>query len=720
MRRILFSLFIITCSFTAFSQDGMISVSDIWTYYKFYAAGIDDLRSMNDGMHYTINDGDTAVVKYEYATGNKNGNVFSTNQTGGAVESFVNYAFNDDETAILLTTDMQKRYRWATYDENYVYDFKTKKTVKLSDKGKQMYAYFAPKGNKIAYVIDNNLFCKDLNTNTEIQITSDGKWNSIINGGSDWVYEEEFELVRAFEWSPDGNKIAYYKFNESDVPEFDMMTYRGELYPQNYEFKYPKVGEKNSTIELYIYDLTTKKSQKVNITKDYEYIPRIKWTYDGASLCVFTMNRLQNDLELFLADPATGNTKSMFQETAKCYLEINNDLTFLPDNKTFIWKSEKDGWYHLYQYDMSGKLINQITKGNWDVTEFKGYDEATKTIYYMGTQASIFESNLYSVSLDGKKTNKITTKSGMNTVDFSEGFKYYINTNSSMMVPDYISICDNKGKEIRMLEDNKPLLDYIKTLKVKKPEYFTFTTSDGVSLNGYMIKPYNFDETKKYPVFMTLYGGPGSQEVIEGYDGFNMMWHQMLAQKGYIIVCVDNRGTGARGTDFRTITYGQLGKYETDDQIEAAKWLAKQKYVDGSRIGIWGWSYGGYMSSLCITRGADAFKMAIAVAPVTNWKFYDNIYTERYMGTLQTNPNGFDDNAPMAYANQLKGNYLLIHGTGDDNVHFQNSIELINALVKNNKQFDMMIYPDRNHSIYGGSTRFHLYTLMTNYVLENL
>ncbi len=702
------------------AQDGMITLEDIFLNGQYSAKGIDDLRSMNDGQHYTINEDGQAIVKYEYATGNKNGDIFNVAQTNGAVQSFMDYALNDDESAVLLTVDQVKRYRWATYDENYVFDLKSKKTIKLSDRGKQMYADFAPAGNKIAYVIDNNLYYKDLNNNTEYQVTSDGKWKSIINGGSDWVYEEEFVVTRAFEWSPDGNYIAYYRFDETEVPEFDMMTYKGNLYPENYEFKYPKVGEKNSKVDIYIYDLKSQKAQKVIIGKSYEYIPRIKWTNDGKNLCVFTLNRLQNDLELFLANPVTGNTTSMLRETSATYLEINDDLTFLPDNQTFIWRSETDGWNHLYLYDLSGKLIHQITKGDWDVDGMKGYDAATQTIYYMSTEASIFERHLYSVALDGTKKKKITAGRGSNFVDFSKGYQYFINTNSSMLVPYYITLCDNSGKVIRVLQDNKKLNEKIEGLKIKKPEYFKFTTSEGVSLNGYMIKPADFDAKKKYPVFMTLYGGPGSQEVIEGYDATQMLWHEMLAQKGYIIVCVDNRGTGARGRDFRTITYKQLGKYETDDQIEAAKWLAKQSYIDGSRIGIWGWSYGGYMSSLCITRGADVFKMAIAVAPVTNWKFYDSVYTERYMGTPETNPTGFDANAPMAYADLLKGKYLLVHGTGDDNVHFQNSIEWINALISNNKQFDMMIYPDRNHSIRGGNTRYHLYTLLTDFVLENL
>jgi len=718
MKKLILIAFVGICM--AAQAQTTISVEDLWSTYRFYPSGIDDLRSMNDGLHYTLNAEGTAIVQYDYASGKKIGDIFNINQTQGAVTQFMEYKFNDDETSVLLTTSMTPRYRHATFDENYVYDLKAKKTTRLSEKGLQMYADFAPKGNQIAYVIDNNMYYKDLNTGTEVQLTDDGRLNAIINGGSDWVYEEEFVLVRSFEWSPDGNMIAYYKFDETEVQQFDMMTYMGELYPKNYEFKYPKVGEQNSKVGIYIYNLTTKQTQKVNIEKPYEYIPRIKWNNDGSSLIVYTMNRLQNDLELFIVNPTTGSSKTFFSETATYYLEINDDLTFLADNKTFIWKSEQDGFYHLYLYNMEGKLINQITKGNFEVTAVLGVDEANKLVYYMSTEESLFERHLYAVQLDGKKKQKITSRAGSNSVDFSKGFKYFINTNSTFMQPNYISLCNSSGKEIRVLEDNKDLQDDVNKLDIKAPEFFSFTTSEGISLNGYMIKPANFDASKKYPVFMTLYGGPGSQEVLQGFDGFNMMWHQMLAQKGYIIVCVDNRGTGGRGRDFRQVTYKQLGKYETDDQIEAAKWLAGQSYVDGTRIGIWGWSYGGYMSGLCITRGADYFKTAIAVAPVTNWKYYDNIYTERYMGTLQSNPTGFDSNAPMAYADKLKGNFLLVHGTGDDNVHFQNSVELINALVRNNKQFDLMVYPDRNHGIYGGKTRLHLYNLMTNYILENL
>ena len=697
-----------------------ISLEDIWLKNRFYQKGIDDIRSMADGSHYTVNEEGKAIVKYEYETGKKMGSVFSVNQTGGAVSQFSDYKFNDNETAVLLTTMSKPRYRNAAYEENYVFNLKSQKTTRLSERGLQMYATFAPVGNNVAYVVDNNLFYKDLESNDELQVTTDGKWNSIINGGSDWVYEEEFTLVRAFEWSPDGNMLAYFKFDESDVPEFDMTTYKGQLYPQNYSFKYPKVGEKNSKVEIYVYNLTTKKTQKINITKSYEYIPRIKWTNDSKGLVVFTLNRLQNDLELFMAEPASGVCRPFFHETDKYYLDINDDLTFLNDNKSFIWKSEMDGFSHLYLYDMTGKLLNKITSGNFEVSALLGVDEKNKLVYYMSNESSLYEQQLYVIQLDGKNKKQLTSRAGSNRVLFSKGFQYFINNNSSFMQPAYITLCNNSGNVVRVLEDNSALQADINGLSIKAPEYISFTTADGVKLNGYIIKPYDFDANKKYPVIMRVYGGPGSLEAKQGYDGFKMMWHQMMAQKGYITVCIDNRGTAGRGRDFRQTTYGQLGKYETDDQIEAAKWLSTLPYIDGSRIGIWGWSYGGYMAGLCITRGADVFKVAVSVAPVTNWKYYDNIYTERYMGTLESNPTGFDANAPMAYADKLKGNYLLIHGTGDDNVHFQNSAEWINALIKNNKQFDLMIYPDRNHGISGGNTRYHLYTLMTDFWMENL
>ncbi|MFN0275735.1 MAG: S9 family peptidase [Chitinophagales bacterium] len=708
-------LFFVTSAI--FPQTGKITLEDIWVNYKFYSQGIYGLNSMNDGLHYTVNTG-TAIEKFEYATGNTAGNIFETSMTNGMVTAIDDYAFNDDETAVMLKTNVEPRYRWATFDENYIYNFSTKTTTKLSERGKQMYADFAPAGNKVAYVFDNNLYYKDLNTNIENSVTSDGKLNSIINGGSDWVYEEEFALIRSFEWSPDGNKIAYYRFDETEVPEFYMTTFKGELYPQEYKFKYPKVGEKNSKVEIYIYDLATKSKIKVN-TGSPEYIPRIKWI-DNNRLCVTTMNRLQNDLKLLSADATTGTTSLLLNETSETYIEIKDDLTFLQDNKGFIWSSERDGYNHLYHFDMTGKLVQQITKGNWDVTEFKGYDAVTDNVFFLSAEISPFERHLYCIKLNGKKKEQLTNRKGMNSAEFSEGYKYYISTNTTYTTPEYVTLHDGDGKQIRVLEENYTTKEYLQSLALASHEYFSFKTSKGVSLNGFMLKPRDFDPNKKYPVFMYVYGGPGSQTVLDSYDWVDFGWYNMLTQMGFIVVSVDNRGTGARGRDFRNVTYEQLGKYETDDQIEAAKYLGTLSYIDKERIGIFGWSYGGYMAALCITRGADVFKTAISVAPVSNWKYYDNIYTERYMGTLETNPDGFDANSPTSFADKLKGNYLLVHGTGDDNVHVQNTYEWINALIKNNKQFELMVYPDRNHGIYGGTTRYHLYELMTDFIMENL
>ncbi|MBC8173022.1 MAG: DPP IV N-terminal domain-containing protein, partial [Chitinophagales bacterium] len=445
-----------------FSQSGNITLEDIWVNYRFYSSGIDDLNSMNDGLYYTINNEGKSIDKYEYKTGNKSGELFTVDLANGAITAFEDYEFNDDETAVLLKTNIEPRYRWATFDENYVYDLKSKKTTKLSDKGKQMYADFAPTGNKVAYVIANNLYYNDLNTNTETAITTDGKLNAVINGGSDWVYEEEFALVRSFEWSPDGKKIAYYRFDETEVPDFYMTTFKGQLYPQEYVFKYPKVGEKNSKIEIYIYDLATKQKVKINTT-DPEYIPRIEWI-DNEHVCVTTLNRLQNNLKLLSVDANTGASQILLDEKSETYLEIKDDLTFLEEGKGFIWSSERDGYNHLYLYDMTGKLINQITTGKWDVTEYKGYDRGSKNIYYVSVEDSPFERHLYCIKLTGKDKKKLTAQQGMNAVEWSKGYKYFINTHTTYTSPEYVTLHEATGKEIRVLEENKELRDDLKTI----------------------------------------------------------------------------------------------------------------------------------------------------------------------------------------------------------------------------------------------------------------
>jgi len=432
------------------------------------------------------------------------------------------------------------------------------------------------------------------------------------------------------------------------------------------------------------------------------------------------MNRHQNKLELILVDAKSGMETTILTEESDTYIDIHDNLTFLDDNKSFIWTSEKDGYNHIYHYDISGKLITQVTQGNWDVTEYIGFDPDASLFYYESAEESPMERHLYSIKMNGSKKKKLTEKKGHNGVVFSKGFKYFINYHSDANNPYYITLHNASGKEIRVLESNDPMKKRLKEFQLSPKEFFSFSTSEKVKLNGYMIKPPNFDPSKKYPVMMYVYGGPGAQTVEDSYGGRNYFWFQMLAQQGYIVVSVDNRGTGARGRDFKNCTYQQLGKYETMDQIEAAKWLQKQAYVDGNRIGIWGWSYGGYMSSLCITKGADVFKMAIAVAPVTNWRYYDTIYTERYMRTPQENPDGYDDNSPINHVDKLEGKYLLIHGMADDNVHFQNAVEMSESLIRANKQFDYYAYPNRNHGIYGFNARMHLYTKMTDFIQENL
>jgi dipeptidyl-peptidase-4 len=432
------------------------------------------------------------------------------------------------------------------------------------------------------------------------------------------------------------------------------------------------------------------------------------------------MNRHQNKLEYLLANASNGASRVILTEESKQYIDINDDLTFLKNGKQFILSSENDGYNHIYMYDIGGKLIRQITKGNWEVSSLYGIDEKSGVIYYQSTESSPLRRDVYSIRLDGSNKKRMSVMDGRNDATFSADFSYYILTHSDGKTPPYITLNEKSGDIVRVLEDNGVLRKLLGEYVVSPTAFFEMNTSEGIALNGYMIKPVDFDASKKYPVLMYVYGGPGSQNVTDSWSGLRTMWFNYLAQKGYIIVCVDNRGTGFRGADFKKMTYKQLGKYETADQIEVAKWLAQKSYVDPARIGIWGWSFGGYLSSLCITKGADVFSMAIAVAPVTSWRYYDSIYTERYLQTPQENPTGYDENSPIQFAKNLKGKFLLVHGTADDNVHFQNSVMFSEALIQANKPFEQAYYPNKNHGIYGGNTSLHLYSKMTDFILKNL
>jgi dipeptidyl-peptidase-4 len=717
---IVISLFVFGHLFSQTKKD--VTLEDIWENHTFSVETIDRLKSMNDGINYTVIDSiekGEGIVKYSYVDKKKQKLIVNASELIYQ-DSLINideYEFSADETKLLIASEQESIYRHSSKSHYYIYDLKTKSLSKLTNGSKQMYATFSPSANKVAFVKDNNLYYKDLANNKEVQITSDGKKNEIINGASDWVYEEELVLVKSFKWSPDGNKIAYYRFDETEVKEWLIKMY-GNLYPEEDRFKYPKAGEENSKVAIYFYDLQSTKIIKANIGENHEYISRINWTNDAKNVAIQTLNRHQNDLNIHLTNAITGESKIIYNEQNETYVEVPT-TDFLASKNQFIITSEKDGFNHIYLYDVSGKLINQITKGDWDVTSYYGVDEKNGLLYYQSAEISPIDRQVYSVKLNGSSKKQLSKMKGTNYADFSSSFKYFINYHTAANTPKYITLNDNKGKVKSVLEENISLKKEIEKVNISKKEFFTIKVN-GNELNAWKILPQNFDPTKKHPVFMYVYGGPGANTVNDSWAGSNYFWFQLLASKGYIVVSVDNRGTGARGEAFKKITYKQLGKYETEDQIASAKYLATLPYVDGSRIGIFGWSYGGYMSSLCITKGADIFKTAIAVAPVTNWRYYDNIYTERYMQTPQENADGYDDNSPINHVEKLKGNYLLIHGMADDNVHYQNAVEMTTALVKANKQFTQMAYPNKNHGIYGGNTRLHLYYLMTNFILKNL
>jgi len=697
-----------------------ITLKDIYKKGAFRERSVYGIRSMNDGEHFTTLERGKKITRYSFKSGETIETLFTATDDNFNIRA---YEFSADESKILLAVNAEYIYRRSFTADYYIYDIQSKELKKLSEKGRQMFAAFSPDASKVGFVRDNNIYIKDLSSDEEKQITFDGKFNHIINGGTDWVYEEEFAFTRAFFWSPNSDKIAYYKFDESEVPVFNMTKYNNELYPENYAYKYPKAGEKNSVVSIHVYNLNTANTNTMDVGKETDqYIPRIKWTPKNNQLVIIRENRLQNHIEILLANTENGTSKVIYEERNKYYIERIDDsyMTMTDDGKHFIINSEKDGWNHLYLYDINGKFINQITKGEWDVTDFIGLDSKSNTIYYQSAEESPLHRAVYSIKTDGSKKKKLSEKKGNNRTVFSKGFKYYINYYSNSKTPRYITLHNKRGKLIRILEDNEKLKQTVKEYNFTPVEFLTINTpSSKWDLNAFMIKPPNFDPDKQYPMFMYLYGGPGSQSVLDSWSR-SSAWYQMLAQKGYIVVCVDNRGTGGRGEEFKKMTYGQLGKYETIDQIEAAEYLSNLPYIDENRTGIFGWSYGGFMSSLCLFKGADVFEMAIAVAPVTSWRYYDSIYTELYMGLPQDNPDGYDDNSPLNHANKLKGKYLLIHGTADDNVHFQNAIELSEKLVQENKQFEMQFYKDKDHGIHGGNTSYHLYTRMTNFILENL
>ncbi|HBL77703.1 MAG: peptidase S9 [Bacteroidetes bacterium GWF2_42_66] len=711
------------------SAQKQIELEDLFTKGTFFEKTEEGLHSMNDGLHYTTLEKDSRIIKYNYQTGKQVTVLFDLKKVeNAAIRSFSKYQFSNDETKLLLTTDIQPIYRRSFTAEYYVWNSVTEELTCVSEKGRQQVATFSPDGERVAFVRDNNIFIKNLKFGTESQVTRDGKKNEIINGIPDWVYEEEFSMNQAFKWSPDSKMLAFIRFDETEVPEFEMTIFNGleqgkagnKPYPENQTFKYPKAGEKNSLVSVHVFDLKSKTTIKVDAGEENNmYIPRLLWTPDGTELAVMRLNRHQSKLDVLMANPYTGDSRLFFTEKNKNYIseDFLDDFIFLPDNTYFVINSEHNGYSHLYLYNRQGFEVRQLTDGKFDVTDFYGYDEKMKLFYYQAAKESPLRREIYYVSLDGKKAGKLSAQEGTNKAIFSVGFKYFINYFTNISTPNQVSLYDSKGKLVRVLEDNKELQETLKAYQLQTKDFFSFKTSENIELNGWMIKPAGFDATKKYPVLLTQYSGPESQKVT---DEWSVDWNNYLAQKGYLVVCVDPRGTAARGEDFRKAIYMQLGKCESDDHIETAKYLGSLPYVDKTKIGIWGWSYGGFISALTLAKGGDLFKAGISVAPVTNFRFYDSVYTERYMRTPQENPGGYDDNSIFAVASGIKGRLLLVHGSADDNVHVQNTMELAEAMVQAGVQFDMAIYTDQKHGIRSGNATMHLYNRFMQFLENNL
>ena len=714
-------LVLVSCTLFTYSQKQNIELTDIWASGTFYPKTISGFESMNDGKSYSVleqNAEEFSVINaYDYVSGNKTKEIINAKDVfRGQKVGFDDYHFSDDQTIILLYYNSKAIYRHSTVGDFRVFDLLG--NIQTGKGEGVRYPTLSPKGDKVAYVKDNDLYILDLVKGKTKRITKDGSYNAIINGAVDWVYEEEFGMSKGFEWNADGTKLAYYRFDESAVKQWQMTTY-GNLYPDFYKFKYPKAGEANSVVDVYIADASKGKCKKIELgSENDQYLPRIKWTRDPNVLSVQRLNRLQNKWEFLMV---TGTeVEPALEETSKYYVDITDDIYFLKDGKHMIVSSESSGYKHLYFHKVDGPQIYQITKGSWEVDAVLAIDQANELIYFTSTEVGPTERHIYSIDFQGNNKKRLTTEKGWHTAEFSQDCSVALHSYTSAMTPHVYTVKNKAWETLRVVEYNA---DFVARNSVYNTGNITFEklNVNGVELNYYMIKPANFNDSTKYPLLMHVYGGPGSQTVKNSFGYSNYYWHQMLANKhGVIVVSIDNRGTGARGEEFKKMTYKQLGKYETEDQIAAAKALGELTYVDADRMGIWGWSYGGYMSSLALAKGSDVFKMAIAIAPVTNWRFYDNIYTERYMGLPQDNADGYDNNSPINFVKDIKGKYLIVHGTGDDNVHFENTVMMVDELIKNNIPFDSEFYPNKNHGIYGGYTRLHLYTKMTNFVLENL
>lgn len=693
-----------------------ISLDKIHKENLFGSKGISGMKAMKDGEHYTIMENGTIYV-CEYETGRRTDSLYCPDWYDEKWSFIYQYQLSPDESKVLLAVDAEQVYRRSWEADYYIWDIETREIKRITYMDKVRDVSFSPDGKKLAFCFANNLYYRNLETNKLTKITDDGEDDAIINGTTDWVYEEEFEQTRAYQWSSDSKSIAFIKFDESQVPYY-VLKYFYSLYPSLHVYKYPKAGEVNSQVSLHVYKLEEDESKGVDIDPGAEYMPRLYATGEDAGFFVYTMNRLQNELNIYALDANSLKKELVYQEKNEKYIEVNNSvLDFTEDGEHFIISSEKDGYKQLYLYNMEGEEIAQITSGEYDITAYYGVDD--DEVYFQAAGQSPLQREIYRSDIDGDEAEALSlNKSGWNEATFSADYSYITHVWSDANTPPQISLCDEDGNVLRILEDNSQLKETTKEYGYTKREFFSFPTTDGTELNGWMIKPPGMDESKPHPVYMFVYSGPATQRVLDQWE--SMAFYQLLAQRGYVVVSIDTRGTYARGADFRKCTYEQLGKLESIDCIEAAKYLGGLPYVDKDRIGVMGWSFGGYLSTLCLTKGADYFKAAIAVAPVSNWRYYDNIYTERYMGLPDENPEGYDENSPINHLDKLKGNYLLIHGLADDNVHPQNSMDIINELVRLNTDFELMVYPNRDHSIWGQGARPDLYRRILTFVEAKL
>lgn len=716
-------LFIAGMAGGVFAQNGSqrVNLADV-TNGKFrQVTAVGEMCSMPDGEHYTaMNKERTMVVKYAYRTGAPVDTLFNVAKARECTfDTFDSYLISATGHRVLLLRETEQLYRRSSKAVIYDYDVRRNFVKPLTEaKEKQMIPTFSPDGRLCAYVRGNNIWVKKFDYDTEVQVTKDGEVNKILNGIADWVYEEEFSVTNLMAWSPDSEYLAYVRFDETNVPEFSMQMYGDDTYPGYYNFKYPKAGEDNSKVTLHSYSVETKDIKELKIPMDADgYIPRITFTRHSDQLAVMTLNRHQNVFSMYYANPKSGVFRLTLRDENKAYVDSEwlSSIHFINDGFTYV--SEQDGYAHIYLYSPTGVMQRQITKGNWDVTEFLGIDEATKTVYYQSAEESPMRRSVYRVDAKGNKT-KLSAAAGTNSAVFSNNFAYYVNYHSTANNPSKITVCETKSqKELRVLQDNAALRSVLAEHAYSPKEFMTVETVSGYELNAWMVKPVNFDASRKYPVLMVQYSGPNSQQVLDRYD---FGWEHYLASAGFIVVSVDGRGTGARGEAFRKCTYLRLGELEAKDQVEAAKALGALPFVDSKRIAIWGWSFGGYTTLMSMSIGEGTFKAGIAVAPPTDWKHYDTVYTERFMRTPKENFEGYSATSPIKLATKLQGKLLLIHGTADDNVHFHQTMLYSEALVQAGKQFDMHLYKDRNHSIYGGNTRYHLYTKMSNFLLDNL